>query len=95
MHKLVINSGAGNDSVHIEDSIDLNYNGNHDDDQIVINAGDGNDTVYVVGDYTHVTVDAGKGNDYVNVGNASSGGGYSVSLSAATPNPCNRKNRVW
>src|SRR3979411_1725829 len=28
LHKLAINSGAGNDSVHVADSLDLNYNGN-------------------------------------------------------------------
>src|SRR5882762_7188395 len=59
LHKLVINSGAGNDSVHIAESLDLNYNSNHDDDQIVINAGAGNDVVVVDGNYTHVTIDGG------------------------------------
>src|SRR5882724_2709979 len=68
LHKLVINSGAGNDSVHIGDSIDLNFNGNHDDDQIVINAGAGNDLVYVEGNYTHATIDGGAGNDFIFVG---------------------------
>src|SRR5882724_3506871 len=83
LHKLVINSGAGNDSVHIEDSIDLNYNGNHDDDQIVINAGAGNDVVRVDGNYTHVTIDAGAGNDSVYVGSEHTDslyGGYGVSI---------------
>src|SRR5689334_7145949 len=66
LHKIVVNSGAGNDSVkvNVEDQqLDLNYSGDSQDDEVSITAGAGNDVVSVYNSDAKITIDGGTGND--------------------------------
>src|SRR5712671_869390 len=78
LHKLVINGGAGNDSIDIDTQLDLNYNGDTEDNEVVINAGAGNDSVSVYNNDSQITIDGGTGHDSIFAYNAGNYHGVSI-----------------